>query len=285
MSRTVFHIEDRGNKWIAHWILYMLCGLRHVNNNTSRNDNNVISNLKGGGMLEQNVNLYKPTNVNKPYNIYIPYIKEFTDFQKESLELISDSFNLISEINDDDIVINNYGEFIDIKNGCITTEGYEFIRNLYLPKCQFENKFKNKKYYLSRSKSHLLSGNQSDNSIKRRQVINEEELSDSLKKYDIETIFLEDYNFKEKIQIFQESELIISPNSGGLTFSLFADQNTKIIELNVKEPSQISNTYYTQCSYLKIPYYRYITNKIDLNDNMIVDCNDFINNFLNELNK
>lgn len=288
-NRVIFYVENRGKDWIFHWMIYVIAGLRYINTNLSRNGNGCnwgslwASNINTG--KEQNINLYDQSKVNPPFNICFKNAEKFLDFQKQTLDLIKDEFNLVmeSDIKPDDIVVFNYGEKILDDPYHISLDGYKFIKNLFLSKINLENsKHKNKKYYLSRSKSHLLDANRNDSNARRRQISNEIELSENLKELGIETIFLEDYEIKEKIDIFNNSDLIISPNSGGLTFTIFSKENTKIIEINVDNPNQISHQYRDQCIALNIPYYKYTTQKLDGDDNMTIDAKDFCN-FINNI--
>ena len=130
---------------------------------------------------------------------------------------------------------------------------------------------------MSRTRSHLLVGNAQDNNIKRRQIINEEELSKELLKEGIETIFLEDYPLDKKIQIFNEAELIVSPNSGGLTFTLFSNPHTTIVEINAVNPYHISRQYEDQCRFFNVKYKRYSCECVDSHDNMTINIEEFIN--------
>jgi len=287
-NRVIFYIENRGRDWIFHWMIYAIAGLRYINTNLSRNGNGCnwgslwASNINTG--KEQNIHLYDSSKVNPPFYICFKNTEKFLDFQKETLDLIKDEFILIMEadIKADDIVVFNYGEKILDNPYHISLDGYKFIKNLFLSKINIENsKHKNKKYYLSRSRSHLLDANRNDSNARRRQISNEIELSEKLKELGIETIFLEDYQIKEKIDIFNNSDLIISPNSGGLTFTIFSTENTKIIEINVDNPNQISHQYRDQCHALNVPYYKYTTQKLDSDDNMTIDVKDFCN-FINE---
>jgi len=75
----------------------------------------------------------------------------------------------------------------------------------------------------------------------------------------------------------------MSPNSGGLVFTLFANLNTKIIEINIKNLHQISEQFANIANFLKISYYKFIADKIDNCDNMIVDINSFITFLMNIL--
>lgn len=275
MSKIIFHIENRGSDYIYHWYIYMLAGLRHIPNNCNRFGND------GGGALEKNYN-EEYLKLNKPYNICFSNIDKLNNFQKESLDIISEFYTYVpnNEILDNDIIVNNYGEFIINTPTHVDKEAYIFLKNLFLNKINcVDSVYKNKKYYLSRSKSHLLEGN---SGIKRRQIINENDFINYLKLNDIQNIFLEDISTVEKIKLFNQASVIISPNSGGLLFSLFSSKNTKIIELNVETPHQISTQYKDQCDVLNIPYYKFITQKIDPMDNMFVELDKF-DLFLNSI--
>ncbi len=276
MRRVIFLIENRGDKWIFHWYLYMLSGLRHINLNTSRNGYNCNWGRSNPPIIEErNTEYYNAQNIIKPYNISFRNINIFETFQKESLDLIGEYFKVINyeDITEDDIIIFNYGEHILNNQYHIDTEGYQFLRNIFLKKVNVTNsKHNNKKYYISRNKSHELLGN---SGIKRRQINNEYHLMGLLKKYNIEKISLEDYTTEEKIEIFHNSSLIISPNSGALTFTLFSGNKLKIVELNVHNPGQIDFQYKNQCEFFKIPYYKFVTDKIDGDDNMNVNIEQF----------
>jgi capsular polysaccharide biosynthesis protein len=261
----------------------MISGFRHINKNTSRNGNG----CKWGDrfppkIYEKNSDKFFPEQISAPYNISFRDINYFDDFQNESLDIIKTNFNVVNynDIKDDDIVIFNYGEQILDDPYHISSEGYQFVQDLFLKNINInESKHKNKKYFVSRNKSHELSGN---NSIKRRQIINEHELLPILEKFNIEMIYLEDFNTIEKIDIFNNSSLIISPNSGSLTFTIFSGKNLKVIELNVDSPGQISYQYENQCHFFNVPYYKFVTQKIDDNDNMIVNVDEF-DTFLKQL--
>jgi capsular polysaccharide biosynthesis protein len=265
-KRVIFHIENRGSDYIFHWYTYMLAGLRYINTNVSR------SGPGGGGSIEQNKEFFI-SPVCKPFNICFSNINNFLDYQRESLSLINAEYTVIpySEITPDDIVINNYGEFILNSEHHIDKEGYIFLRNLFLKNYVNDKKYLNKKYYISRNKSHMLHGN---SGVKRRQVVNDDDVINVLKSYNFEIINLEDYNTIEKIKIFNQSNTIISPNSAALTFSIFSNYTTNIIELNVRNPHQIDRQYMDQCSALSIPYYKCFTEKVDNMDNMFVNVNE-----------
>jgi hypothetical protein len=309
--KIIYHVENRGSSYIYHWLVYMISGLRHIKNKKP------TMGFDGSGKFEQNIGLYNQDFDKPPYRIYISnelsgvcaYKKN--DYQRQTIELLKDDFIFIEkdEISSDDIIINNYGEPLylidgdDINNRYVNSlndenskllsskDGYQFLRDIGNKVEITEDdisKYKNKKFFLSRKNSHLLEGNSSVGQIKRRQILNEDELVNKLKEYDIDFIFLEDYTLEEKIKIFKLASLIISPNSGGLTFSLYSDENTNIVELNVANPHQISKQYYDICEKFNIPYTKFTCSKVDNYDNMSVDINSFIsylknNNLINEL--
>jgi hypothetical protein len=283
--RVVFLIDDRTNEFIFHWFIYMIAGLRQINKNTSRNGFGcVYGDVAPCTVMELNQNLYNPNNVKPPYNIIFKNIVNFLDFQKQTLDIIKNEYNVLlpQDLKLNDIIIFNYGEQILDNPYHISLDGYEFLRKTFLNNVNLTLKHKDKKYFLSRKKSHLLDGNKNENNIKRRQIINEDELSEKLLSIGIETIFLEDYPVEEKIDIFNNSDTIISPNSGGLTFSLFSKPTTKIIEINVENPNQINHQYMSQCNALNIKYNKFIADKIDENDNMMINIDNFIN-FINTI--
>jgi len=259
----------------------MISGLRLIDTNLSR------TGIGGGGKYEKNIEEYIHGRIEKPYYIFFSKLDVNNPYIKESLELISDDYIVVdnSDIKQDDIIVNNYGEFIQDNPNHLHTDAYFFLRELFLKKLnKGTTNFFGEKIYLRRDRSHLCSGNNKENQIKRRQIINEEELVDYLKKIDIKSIYLEDLSFIDKIKLFNQSDIIISPNSGGLTFSIFCETKTRVVEINVVNPIQISHQYKSQCDVLNIPYYRFDSDKIDQNDNMMVDINKF-NFFLENIFK
>ncbi len=278
MGRIIYHIEDRANGYIYHWLFFMISGFRYIliDKPTTGND--------GLGKIEQNIDLYLTEKNKKCYNIYFSYIDVFLDYQKESLEILKNTFNIIkkNEIKNDDIIINNYGE--QTSN---TIENLNFLKDLFLSRIDINllsNKFNYINFYIKRGKSHNCEGNKNENYIKRRHILNEEELCIKLELLNIKCIYLEDYCFIDKINLFKNAKNIISPNSGGLSMLIFCDPKTNLIEINTINPHQISNQYENICLNLKLSYYKY-TNvvKNDHLDNMTINTNEFIE-YVSKLN-
>ena len=289
--RVVYHIENRGSSFIYHWFMYMIAGFRHIKNG------NPTSGGDGGGVFEKNRHLYNSDMNKPPYYVCIQNFSNI-DYQIQTMDLIKDEFVLISmdEIQEDDIVINNYGENLHTMDGdYIHNQWVTNIESDYSEKIScyrfiksFEDKinitdedmikYKGKKFFLSRNKSHLLDGN---SNLKRRHILNEDDLVDILSEYNIERIYLEDYDLIEKIKLFKLSDLIISPNSAGLLFSLYSSSSTKIVELNVPNPHQMSQQYFDICKNLSIPYLKINCEKVDSHDNMLLDVNNLIDELKN----
>lgn len=274
--KPIFHIEDRGNCFIFHWFSYMVAGFRHLGSTNS------LKGTDGSGSFYQNSENIDFNNLDLsfPLKVYIPTLPNpLISYQAETFDILKDKFQLVSksDFSINDIVINNYGEYILNSDYHICSKAYEYLRELFLSRVKLRNNFKGKQYYVSRSKSHLLEGNASYSFIKRRHIFNDSEVIDFLGKFGIETIFLEDFSVEEKIQIFQEADLIISAGSGGLTFTLFCQPTITIVEIQTTFPSQISRQYQDQCRYLNVPYFKYVCDKYDSLDNMTINVEDFAN--------
>ena len=237
-KRTIYSMEERGRGWIFHWIVMMIGGLRHID----------IENKQTA-----------------PY--YITMSGDKTQLEKETLDIIKDKYEFIEYPNSDDIIINNYGE--EVKNwprpgsNNIDPECYEFVNKLFSDRIQIDDTHKNKKYFISRNSSHKLSGN---DGVKRRHILNENELVSKLKDYG-----------KEKVNIFRQASLIVGPNSGGLLFSIFSEK-TNIVELNIPDPvsSTVINEYSDICRERNVPYFLFHTKRVDDKDNMTVDVDGLI---------
>lgn len=250
-----------------HWFIYMLGGLKFINDNNDK----IYINFDNG----------KPGHW---YTWGTGSLTEFLDFHTESLELIKHKFEVVEELKPDDIIIRHHGSpnwsdqyLNDYKNGSLR-DVYKFLKELIQVDINDYDvkKYGGKKFYISRNQSHKLAGN---NGIKRRQILNSEELENRLEKYGFETIYLEDYNVVEKVKLFTLSDVIISPNSAGLIFSIFSKPTTKIVEINVGQmnfaPVMI-NGYRDICETFDIEYHFFESNKVDEFDNSNVDVEKFI---------
>lgn len=97
-----------------------------------------------------------------------------------------------------------------------------------------------------------------------------------IKKYNFDVVFLEDLIFSEKIKLFQESEVIISTLGSQLTFVLFSNLKSKIIEIckNGEQGHAIDNNINIG-KHLNLNYLRYSNISEDRLGNFNLDINKF----------
>lgn len=83
-----------------------------------------------------------------------------------------------------------------------------------------------------------------------------------------EKIYLEDYSMSEKIKLFQNAKVIVSPFGSGLTMAVFSHIKTKIIEITVHNAEELECLHYKSiCSALSISYNTYTKVEISRPDN------------------
>lgn len=292
MSRVVFNLENRGSLFIYHWLVFMVAGFRHI-----KNGGFICKDNDGGGVVERNKHLFKPDMLKPPYNVYMKndmliLTENENNYIKETFDLIKDEFVLINEndIKPDDIILNNYGEYITHRGNMyvISNEGYNYVKNLLEKSIVITqddiNKYSDKKYYLCRNRAHLLAGNKTDliKYVKRRHIVNETDLINELTKNNVECIYLEEYSLVEKIKLFKLAKLVIAPNSGGLTFSMFGDSSKlTVVEINIEHTVQATLQFSHMCKSFSIRYFKYTAEKLDSNDNMRVNVDILIKGLKN----
>jgi len=253
-----YKIEHAGGDFIFHWFVLMLGALKQI-------------------------------DLSSKVDVCTDYDGKYTVYQKETFQILDDIINLVPDNGDSQFLpsIKCLGAKNDSGIHTVDPTVYTFLRDLFLSRLHRMKKFDTFEYekiYIRRNKSHLCEGNKQDNSAKRRQIINEDELVKGLQELGIKCINFEDYSVSEKIQIFQDSKWIIAPQSGGLVFSLFSGPSTSIIEIYPPDPHQYCDHYIDICNVLNVPFYRYKNvQKVDYYDNMIVESSEFIK-YLRELN-
>lgn len=239
----VYRIEEGGRSFITHWFVNMLAALKDVD-------------------LSEKIDVC----------FELDFSKE--SYQKESLDILSDVINVVP--NTPDAIFLPCNKSIGNKNNNAEyhkdPKSYVFLRELFLSRVA--NDFDTtgyEKIYIRRNRSHLCEGNVFDNSVRRRQIINENELVEKLKEFGIKSVYFEEFSVSEKIQIFNNASLVVSPQSGGMVFSLFANPGCKILEILPPDPHQYCEQYSSICKALDISYTRFNdVTKVDMHDNMIV---------------
>jgi hypothetical protein len=270
-QKIIFKIENRGYLWIYHWMVYILGGLRHIINGTPTY--RIVDS-------EWEILYYQKINITYPIKIYIPFIKQkYENYHLESLALLSDKFEIIFDLKEypNYKVIDNYGEpLLSLEKNLeipkhVDPNAHKFIRELFLKK---EYEFNPKKYvFLLRH----VTKNTAPDGIVRRRIINEEEIINLLKPLNFEFVDLATLNFEEKIKLFNTSSIILSPQSGGLVFSIFANNKTNIIEICPTNSYQYCDQYKDICTALNINFFRYQKFRYqDYHSNMDIDTTNLI---------
>lgn len=105
-------------------------------------------------------------------------------------------------------------------SGYLDLRVIEFIKSKIIEGYNIEKKnTKKEKIFISRNKAN------------KRKILNENKLHDILKKYNFKIIFSEDLKYKEQVELFYQSKIIISAHGAGLTNILFSEEAT-VIELH-----------------------------------------------------
>lgn len=238
----IYKIEEAGKDFIYHWFSYMVGALKQVD-------------------LSEKINVCFDQ-------------ENYTQYQKETFDILNDIINVVPNTDQNILIpsikpqdINNNSE-----RNHIDPTVYKFLRDLFLSRVGGFDVSGYEKIYICRGKSHLCEGNREDNNARRRQIVNENEVVESLLEIGIKPIFFEDYTISEKIQIMNNASLVVAPQSGGLTFTLFANQNADIVEIYPPNPHQYCDQYIDVCRALNIPFRRFTdVAKLDIYDNMVVD--------------
>lgn len=211
-------------------------------------------------------------------HIYFNNIKSNKLIYLDILKLLPKNYKIILSYKD--LPKNFKIESIRINKSCsedsISSEEINFLKNILNANNALDA---TRRIYITRKNSENLTAN----TIKTRQIINENELFIFLKKLNFEFIHLENLSLKDKINLFNSAEIIISPNSGALSFLLFANSKTQVIELfPLPLEKKFCHIQFKELSEaLGLKYYRFRDmTKYDDQFNMEVDVNK-LENFIN----
>ena len=166
------------------------------------------------------------------------YVGNFplSGFHKETLKRAGISMHKVVQeaCTTDRILAAISSRFIDF-NDPISKEAYLFTRNLFHDECNVGIKHKKDRIYVKR-------GNAT-----RRRVINEAEVIDLLEQYGFQAVEMDNKTVKEQAETFANAEAIVAPHGAALTNLLFAQSNTKVIEI-------FPNGYTNNCFYVLANY-------------------------------
>jgi capsular polysaccharide biosynthesis protein len=251
MTRTIYQIDNRGDFIIFHWFMYMVSALKEVEHLPKP----ILFNIKDDNRRHEKIYEYINSTIN----------------------LLKPDYEYVDKIQETDKIISIKEPYL-ISTSDVQDKYYHFLRNQILIKNNLENNvIPNKLTYISRCNKLFPKS-----SYARRQIINEDAFTNTLTEMGFNVIHLENYNLLEKIKIFQESKLIVTPNGGALIMGLFANKNIKVVEIHDnKSPNE--DQYNHIFKVLDIPIIRYTNvTSVDINNNPIlpminVDYNYIVN--------
>lgn len=244
-----YRIEEAGKGWIGHWFWLMLGALNNI-----------------------------PEFGKEKIQICFED-EDWTPYQLETFEILKDKMELVPNTTPH-IFIPSIKP-IHAQNGLnisfIDRNVLIFVKDLFLSSIGDTKIEGYERIYIRRNLSHLSQGNERDKNIRRRQIINEDQLVEKLKDLDFKIINLEDYHTRDKIRIFNNASVILGPNGGGMCFTFMAQPRTKYIEILPTNPHQYIDMYRDMCREFNLEFHRFQdVIKEDHLDNMSVNIDSLI---------
>lgn len=217
-TNVVYILEDRFNSCFPHWFLLVVSGLADL------------------------------AHLPKPVKFHTTITE---DFQRDTLVLLKPEFEFVQTL-DGYTRKHHHGAPLKTQYS-VEDHYYHFVRDQILIRNKLEISSKPfRRIYLRRSRAPALRNN---SGVRRRVVHDEDQLVEILQKNGIECLFLEDFSLFDKIRLYQEASVIISPNSGALTCCYFARRDSQIIIITPPNPGE--QQYISICKILSIPYVCY----------------------------
>jgi hypothetical protein len=247
-------IEESGKGFIGHWFWFMLGALKNV------------------------------PEFGKE-KIQLCFVDDrYPQYMLETFELLSDKIELVP-YTDNSIHLENIKPYDGHHNGFdfppfIDPTVYTFLREIFFSSIDDMSIGGYDRIYIRRNQSHLSLGNAIDiacSNIRRRQILNEDELVERLSQLDFKILSLEDYHIRDKIRIFNNASVILGPNGGGMVYTFASQPGTKYIEILPSDPHQYIDQYRHVCKALNLEFYRFQdVMKEDRLDNMTVNIDSLI---------
>lgn len=236
----VYNISNRGCQFIYHWLFYILAGLRHIEHS------------------------------GKKVNVLMPWYKD-AGFHDDSLKYFEDSFNFLTEMPHGTFeVVQFEGEPLLDKDR-IAKDGYLYIRNRLLCGKRYCIDPMRRVYITRKGSEHL----NTNKGVLHHSVINEEEMMNLLTFYKFEIVKLEDLSLEQKIELFCNANVIMSPFGGGLTFTAFMNPGQTVIELVKPGMDHNMQHYKVICNAFGISYRRFTdVNYVDEHANIHIQLDN-----------
>jgi hypothetical protein len=256
-KNPIYHLaECKGSLFFGHLIIYIVGGLYHI-----------------------------PQDAQYPIKVFIdkqdgPMTK--ANMFEQIFDIISDKYILLKELPKDEeyTIIPMRGETCE-KDGVSDNPHliFPFLRELFLSRINLEYRNTPKRFFIGR-KSSFKTGN-TGNTFVQRCILNEERFSEKLKEFNIETIYLEDYTFENKIRLFNEADLVLSTYSSALACAIWCKKTGTVIEMMPNRPNTVIGTHNKiLCNSINIKYFKFYSVDADEHDNFIIEDDNDIYEFL-----
>jgi capsular polysaccharide biosynthesis protein len=249
----IYRIEEAGKGFIGHWFWFMLGALKNI------------------------------PEFGKE-KIQLCFLDDrYPQYVLETFELLNDKIELVP-YTDSSIYIESVRPYDSNSNGLdipfVDPSVYLFLREMFFPVVNNLNDSEYDRIYIRRNLSHFSIGNAYDiacKNIRRRQIVNEDELVKRLIELDFKILSLEDFHIRDKIRIFHNASVILGPNGGGMVYTFASQPRTKYIEILPPNPHQYIDQYRHVCRALDLQFYRFQdVIKEDHLDNMTVNIDSLI---------
>jgi capsular polysaccharide biosynthesis protein len=219
----------------------------------------------------------------KSEKIYFTLPLSNLEFQLSSLKLLDHTYKYINTLQPTDKPVYLEGIHLDNNNFPVEKEIYKFLRTNFHDKNIFINvKPISRLIYISRNKV--------GNSL--RTILNEESFIPQLVEIGFEIIYLEELLFDDKVKLFMEAKLIVTPIGAALSLGFFLNKDAKVIIIDRSELH--TNSHYIDIykeldlsfkQYTNIDVININSNTNDILHIVIKDSSDFIdyiNRYLSE---
>ena len=213
---VVYQIDLRGREIFLHWFMYIIGGF------------------------------YNLSHLPKPVKFHVQITQLF---QRETLPLLAPDYEYVENIEGYKVVQHPGTPYPPPTTGD-PIEYFQFVRNQIVFKNNLDRKEPPfRRLYFRRSNAHYFPHHQGR---ALRHIQEEDKLVAVLEKNGYECLFLEHYTLLEKIKLFQEAELVVSPNGGALTGCYFAHKDTKVVIIT--PPTTAVTQYVDLCKALSVDY-------------------------------
>jgi capsular polysaccharide biosynthesis protein len=166
------------------------------------------------------------------------------NYIKDWFAIIAPTQNYICEPSDPTIYEELYIPSYYHATAHISRELMDFLGGLR----PYKNKTANQKLYISRSKANW------------RRIANEHELKEGLEKRNFKIVCMEDYASADQQKLVTNSNLVVAPHGAGLTNLMFANPETKVIEIFGRD--YINSCFYELACERQLQYLYFLVDNI-----------------------